>query len=270
MGEYLLTQSLHGAVLPENLKRPKLLKKFPAFYATRRFITVFTRARHLSLSWARLIRSMPPHPTSRRSILILSSGGRIFKMDIREMEWGDMESIDVAQDRDWWRALVNAVMNLRVPWSAGNFLTGWGTVSFSVRPLLHAVSKYIFRRSFILVLSTKSTINRRLTGGHTFFRRCPLGRLLLLLLSLSFGLNGNKQVYMRQQKPHLNWLDMIIQRESTTLNATHVVTWRTVIPALHSAPLSSCATQKWSHSPQHDHALTACSSLYVALPTNFL
>ena len=36
-------------------------------------------------------------------------------MDIREMEWGDMESIDVAQDRDWWRALVNAVMNLRVP-----------------------------------------------------------------------------------------------------------------------------------------------------------
>jgi hypothetical protein len=37
-------------VLPEKLKRPKLLKKFPAFYGTRRFITVFTRARHLSLS----------------------------------------------------------------------------------------------------------------------------------------------------------------------------------------------------------------------------
>jgi hypothetical protein len=38
-----------------------------------RFITVFTRARHLSLSWARLIQSMPSHPTSRRFILILSS-----------------------------------------------------------------------------------------------------------------------------------------------------------------------------------------------------
>jgi hypothetical protein len=37
-------------VLPEKLKLPKLLKKFPAFYGNRRFITAFTRARHLSLS----------------------------------------------------------------------------------------------------------------------------------------------------------------------------------------------------------------------------
>jgi hypothetical protein len=37
-------------VLLEKLTRPKLLKKFPAFYGTRRFITAFTRARHLSLS----------------------------------------------------------------------------------------------------------------------------------------------------------------------------------------------------------------------------
>jgi hypothetical protein len=64
-------------VLPEKLKHPNLLKKFPAFYWTRRFITAFTRARHVSLSWARLIQSMPPHPTSRRSILILSSHLRL-------------------------------------------------------------------------------------------------------------------------------------------------------------------------------------------------
>jgi hypothetical protein len=37
-------------VLPEKLTRPKLLKKFPAFYGTQSFITAFTRARHLSLS----------------------------------------------------------------------------------------------------------------------------------------------------------------------------------------------------------------------------
>jgi hypothetical protein len=37
-------------VLPEKLKRSELLKKFPAFYGTRRFITAFKRARHLSLS----------------------------------------------------------------------------------------------------------------------------------------------------------------------------------------------------------------------------
>jgi len=46
------------------------LKKFLAFYGTRKFITAVTSACHLPLSWAR---SIPPHPTSWRSILILSS-----------------------------------------------------------------------------------------------------------------------------------------------------------------------------------------------------
>jgi hypothetical protein len=34
---------------------------------------------------------------------------------IREVGWEDMNWIELAQDRDRWRALVNAVMNLRVP-----------------------------------------------------------------------------------------------------------------------------------------------------------
>jgi hypothetical protein len=37
------------------------------------------------------------------------------KMDLRKMGWGDMDWIDLAQNRDQWRALVNTVMNLRVP-----------------------------------------------------------------------------------------------------------------------------------------------------------
>jgi hypothetical protein len=37
------------------------------------------------------------------------------KMDLREIGWDGMNLIDLAQDRDRWRALVNTVMNLRAP-----------------------------------------------------------------------------------------------------------------------------------------------------------
>jgi hypothetical protein len=36
------------------------------------------------------------------------------KIDLTEIEWNDMDSINLAKDRDQWRALVNTVMNLRV------------------------------------------------------------------------------------------------------------------------------------------------------------
>jgi hypothetical protein len=45
------------------------------------------------------------------------------KMDLREIGFGDVDWIHLAEDRDRWRALVNTVMNLRVPLNAGNFLT---------------------------------------------------------------------------------------------------------------------------------------------------
>ena len=57
-------------VLLEKLTGLQLVKKFPAFHGTRRFITALTSVRHLSLSWARPIQSIHPHPISRRSVLI--------------------------------------------------------------------------------------------------------------------------------------------------------------------------------------------------------
>jgi hypothetical protein len=37
------------------------------------------------------------------------------KMDLREIGWGSKDWIELPQERDKWRALVNTVMNLRVP-----------------------------------------------------------------------------------------------------------------------------------------------------------
>jgi hypothetical protein len=36
------------------------------------------------------------------------------KMDLSDREWGGMDWIDLAQDRDWWRAIVNTIMKLLV------------------------------------------------------------------------------------------------------------------------------------------------------------
>ena len=71
---YLLTYLLTPwcRILLEKLTGLQLVKKFPAFHGTRRFITALTSVRHLSLSWASPIQSIYPHPTSWRSILILS------------------------------------------------------------------------------------------------------------------------------------------------------------------------------------------------------
>jgi hypothetical protein len=68
---YLLTA--WGRVLLETLTVSQLVKKFPAFYRTRRFITAFKIAPHLSLFWASSFLSITPHYTSWRSKLILSS-----------------------------------------------------------------------------------------------------------------------------------------------------------------------------------------------------
>jgi acetone carboxylase gamma subunit len=64
-------------VLLEKLTSIQLVKNYPAFYGTRKFITAFTSFRHLPLSWASSIRSISPHSTFWISSLILSSHLRL-------------------------------------------------------------------------------------------------------------------------------------------------------------------------------------------------
>jgi hypothetical protein len=45
------------------------------------------------------------------------------KMDLQEVGWGDIDWIELAEDRDRWWTLLNVIMNLQVPQNAGNFLT---------------------------------------------------------------------------------------------------------------------------------------------------
>ena len=75
MNTYLLTP--WSRVLIEKLTASAASQEFPHIFGNWRFITIFTSARHLSLSWANSIQSPQPPPTSWRSILILSTHLRL-------------------------------------------------------------------------------------------------------------------------------------------------------------------------------------------------
>ena len=70
----------------------------------------------------------------------VTSQKTLFLMPVYKLS-GYMDWIGLAQDRDRWWRLVSAVMNLQVPWNAGNFLASCKPISFSRRTLHHGVNK---------------------------------------------------------------------------------------------------------------------------------
>jgi hypothetical protein len=61
------------------------------------------------------------------------------KINLRELQWGGADWIDLAKDIDQWRALVNMVKNLRVPYNFGK-LSSCTIGGSSSRAHLHGVS----------------------------------------------------------------------------------------------------------------------------------
>jgi hypothetical protein len=61
-------------------------------------------------------------------------------MDLGEVGWGDVDWIGLAKDRNKWRALVNLVLNLRVPRNAGKLSSGLASSGLSSSAQLHRVS----------------------------------------------------------------------------------------------------------------------------------
>ena len=93
------------------------------------------------------------------------------RMDLQDVVCGYMDRIRLAQDRYRWRALVSAVVNLRVPWNAGNFLTSCKLVSFSRRTLQHGVSEWVSKFIFYRITCNKKyadNVNNLLKNANQY------------------------------------------------------------------------------------------------------
>jgi hypothetical protein len=62
------------------------------------------------------------------------------KLDLRDIVWGGIDWIDLAQDRDRWRALVNTMLHLRVSENVRMLMSSWTTGGLTRGILLHSVS----------------------------------------------------------------------------------------------------------------------------------
>jgi hypothetical protein len=62
-------------------------------------------------------------------------------IDLGEMGWGGVDRVGFSQDRDRWRALVNSVLSLRIPYNAGKLPSGFTALGLSTE-LVSPIQEY--------------------------------------------------------------------------------------------------------------------------------
>jgi hypothetical protein len=93
-------------------------------------------------------------------------------MDLREIGWSGIDWIDLSQDREQWRALVNTVMNLRVPQNVGKFLSSCATGGFSRWTQLHGVSYIIKSLQYCVATAFGTMLRLMLRVSQRFGKLC--------------------------------------------------------------------------------------------------
>ena len=122
------------------------------------------------------------------------------RMDLQDVGCGYMDWIELAKDRDRWRTVVSAVMNLGVPWNAGNYLTSCKSVSFSRKTLHHGVSKYIIDIWYFVLFSiTGMTLLKADNGSRNPIQSCET--LQRKLYNCNTSVYFNRQCLQRQLIP---------------------------------------------------------------------
>jgi len=163
---YLLTPWSRD--LLEKLTGLQPVKKLPTFYGTRRFITSFTSARHMSLTWASSIQSIPPHPIFCRSTLY-----RLLTFHIPNLT-------------SLFRCLVRRKVSVQVrglPWLFRNMIRFYGEELLALRPnskledhLLSAVRGCLFNIFVATLRSGGRSSIRNLRTRHAMVTGTHLSR----------------------------------------------------------------------------------------------
>jgi hypothetical protein len=109
--------------------------------------SIITMVKSRRMRWAGHVARMEEKRNAHRLLVEKSEGKRPLgrwvdniKMDLGEIGWCNVDWIVLAQDRDKWRALVNAVMNLRVPYNAVKLSSDHAIGGLSSSAQFHRVS----------------------------------------------------------------------------------------------------------------------------------